>query len=91
MSMSVTAAHAGTDTRAVLESVAHLSGYPVVELRRYDIAPGQRDRFVRYFDTYFSEAFEQLGCMVFGQFEDRAAPRRSSGCAATTTSTHARS
>lgn len=59
-----------------LESVAHLQNYPVVELRRYDIAPGQRERFVRYFDTYFPEAFEQLDCMVFGQFEDRAALTR---------------
>ena len=76
MSTFMTAAHAGTDTQAALESVAHLHNYQVVELRRYDIAPGQRDRFVRYFDTYFPEVFEQLGCMVFGQFEDRAAPTR---------------
>jgi hypothetical protein len=76
MSALVTAAHADADTRAARESVAHLTDYQVVELRRYDIAPGQRDRFVRYFDAYFPEAFEQLGCMVFGQFEDRAAPTR---------------
>ena len=67
---------ARADAAAALESVAHLNNYPVVELRRYDIAPGQRDRFVRYFDTYFPEAFEQLDCMVFGQFEDRAAPTK---------------
>ncbi len=71
MSALITA-HADTDS-AALESVAHLNNYPVIELRRYDIALGQRDRFVRYFDTYFPEAFEQLDCMVFGQFEDRAA------------------
>ena len=76
MSTFVTAAHADTDTRAALKSVAHLSNYQVVELRRYDIAPGQRDRFVRYFDAYFPEAFDQLDCMVFGQFEDRAAPTK---------------
>lgn len=76
MSTSLTAAYAGADTQAALESVAHLDNYQVVELRRYDIAPGQRDRFVRYFDAYFPEAFEQLDCMVFGQFEDRAAPTR---------------
>ena len=73
---SFTAAGAGSDTQAALESVAHLKDYPVVELRRYDIAPGQRERFVRYFDAYFPEAFEQLDCMVFGQFEDRAAPTK---------------
>jgi hypothetical protein len=76
MSTFITAAHANADTRAALESVAHLNNYQVVELRRYDIAPGQRDRFVRYFDAYFPEAFEQLDCMVFGQFEDRAAPTK---------------
>ena len=72
----IAAAHAGSDTQAALESVAHLDNYQVVELRRYDIAPGQRDRFVRYFDAYFPEAFEQLDCMVFGQFEDRATPTK---------------
>jgi hypothetical protein len=76
MAIFVSSAHADTATRAALESVAHLDNYQVVELRRYDIAPGQRDRFVRYFDTYFPEAFEQLDCMVFGQFEDRAAPTK---------------
>jgi hypothetical protein len=76
MSPFVTAAHSTTDTGAALDSVAHLTDYKVVELRRYDIAPGQRDRFVSYFDAYFPEAFEQLDCMVFGQFEDRAAPTK---------------
>lgn len=76
MSMFTTAARADSGTRAALESVAHLNNYQVVELRRYDVAPGQRDRFVSYFDAYFPEAFEQLDCMVFGQFEDRAASTR---------------
>ena len=76
--MSTYMANALADARtgAALESIAHLTDYQVVELRRYDIAPGQRDRFVRYFDAYFPEAFEQLDCMVFGQFEDRAAPTK---------------
>jgi hypothetical protein len=76
MSTFNTAAHADAAARAALESVAHLDNYQVVELRRYDTAPGRRDRFVGYFDAYFPEAFEQLGCMVFGQFEDRAAPTK---------------
>jgi hypothetical protein len=76
MTASLVAARAAPATDAAAGSVAHLSGYPVVELRRYDIAPGKRDRFVQYFDAYFPEAFEQLDCMVFGQFEDRAAPNR---------------
>ncbi len=68
-----TAAHTQSASSAAPQSSARSSDYPVIELRRYDIAPGQRDRFVRYFDAYFPEAFEQLDCMVFGQFEDRAA------------------
>lgn len=67
---------AAADGQDALRSVAHLNDYQVVELRRYDIAPGERDRFVKYFDTYFPEAFEQLGCMVFGQFLDRSGPAK---------------
>lgn len=67
-------AWAGQAPRDAMQSVGHLNDFQVVELRRYDIAPGQRARFVKYFDTWFPEAFEQLGCMVFGQFYDRSAP-----------------
>jgi hypothetical protein len=78
--LSITAvspsALADMNRQAAIESVAHLNNYQVVELRRYDIAPGERDRFVKYFDAYFPEAFEQLGCMVFGQFYDRSSPNK---------------
>ncbi|RRU07625.1 NIPSNAP family protein [Stenotrophomonas sp. 278] len=53
------------------DSVKHLQEYQVVELRRYTTTPGKRGDFVRYFDTYFPEAFEQLGAMIFGQFIER--------------------
>lgn len=53
------------------DSVKHLQDYQVVELRRYTTAPGKRGDFVRYFDSYFPEAFEQLGAMIFGQFVER--------------------
>jgi hypothetical protein len=59
---------------AVMETVAHLGDFPVVELRRYTVAQGQRARFTAWFDTYFPEAFEQLGAMVFGQFLERGDP-----------------
>jgi hypothetical protein len=59
---------------AAANSIAHLKDFQVIELRRYTTAPGQRARFVRYFDTWFPEAFEQLGAMVFGQFTERARP-----------------
>ncbi len=53
------------------DSVKHLQDYQVVELRRYTTTPGRRGDFVRYFDTYFPEAFEQLGALIFGQFVER--------------------
>jgi hypothetical protein len=45
--------------------------YPVVELRRYEIQPGARERFARSFDAFFPEAFQQLGAIAFGQFRER--------------------
>ena len=59
-----------------MESVQHLQDYQVIEFRRYVTAPGRRADFIRYFDTYFPEAFEQLGAMVFGQFAERGHPDR---------------
>jgi hypothetical protein len=46
--------------------------FPVVELRRYEIKPGERERFATCFDAYFPEAFQQLGAIVFGQGSERA-------------------
>jgi hypothetical protein len=57
-----------------MESVNHLQDYQVIEFRRYTTAPGRRADFIRYFDAYFPEAFEQLGAMVFGQFGERGRP-----------------
>jgi NIPSNAP protein len=45
--------------------------FPTVELRRYAIRPGERDRFAQAFDAYFPEAFQQLGAIVFGQGLER--------------------
>jgi hypothetical protein len=68
------AALAATDAprSAPMETVKHLQDFQVVEFRRYTVAPGEREHFTRYFDSYFPEAFEQLGAMVFGQFHERA-------------------
>lgn len=60
----------------LMESVQHLRDYQVVEFRRYVTADGERANFVKYFDAYFPEAFEQLGAMVFGQFTERGNPNR---------------
>ena len=45
--------------------------FPVVELRRYAIQPGEGERFAQCFDGYFPEAFQQLGGIVFGQGLER--------------------
>jgi hypothetical protein len=45
--------------------------FPVVELRRYAIQPGERQRFALCFDAYFPEAFQQAGAIIFGQGQER--------------------
>lgn len=45
--------------------------YPVVEFRRYTIKSGGREQFARYFESFFPEAFQQLGAIAFGQFFER--------------------
>jgi hypothetical protein len=46
------------------------TGFTVVELRRYTLKDGGREAFVRYFDTLFPEAFQQLGAIALGQFTE---------------------
>jgi hypothetical protein len=48
----------------------------VVELRRYLIKEDAREHFARYFETYFPEAFQQIGAIAFGQFLERKDPAR---------------
>lgn len=53
------------------DNVSHLQNFPVIEFRRYPVAPGERQHFAKYFDTYFPGAFEQSGAIAFGQFLER--------------------
>lgn len=48
-----------------------LGEFPVVEFRRYAIRPAERGNFAHYFDSYFPEAMQQVGAIVFGQFLER--------------------
>jgi hypothetical protein len=48
-----------------------LSSFHVIEFRRYTIKEGQRENFITYFETYFPEAFQQLGALALGQFRER--------------------
>ena len=54
-----------------IEQVRHLKNFPVVEFRRYTIKDGERRHFAEYFESYFPEAFEQLGAIALGQFFER--------------------
>lgn len=45
--------------------------FGVIELRRYPVTPGQRPTFAKYYESWFPEAFEQLGSVIFGDFFER--------------------
>jgi len=57
--------------RALSQSVEFLGDFPVVEFRRYTLVDNAREPFARYFETYFPEAFQQLGAIAIGQFHER--------------------
>jgi hypothetical protein len=50
--------------RARMEHNPRLSEFPVIEFRRYTIKDEQRSHFTQHFDTYFPEAFQQLGTIA---------------------------
>jgi len=53
------------------EPSARLNDFQVVEFRRYTIKDGERNHFAQYFDTFFPEAFQQLGAIAAGSFFER--------------------
>ena len=55
-------------------AIAHLTDFQVFELRRYAIQQGKREQFSRHFESFFPEAFQQLGALAFGQFLERGNP-----------------
>lgn len=54
--------------------IEHLKDFSVIELRRYTVREEARDHFALYFESYFPEAFEQLGALILGQFLERRNP-----------------
>jgi NIPSNAP len=56
------------------EHVKHLQDFQVIEFRRYTIKEGEREHFAEYFESYFPEAFQQMGAILFGQFFERKNP-----------------
>jgi hypothetical protein len=52
----------------------HLKDFQVIEFRRYVIKEGARAQFASYFESYFPEAFQQMGAFIFGQLLNRRNP-----------------
>jgi hypothetical protein len=57
--------------KASIEPSAHLNDFQVIEFRRYTIKEGEREHFAQYFESYFPEAFQQLGAIAAGSFFER--------------------
>ena len=60
-----------TAGKAPLEHNQHISDFQVFEFRRYTIKAGEREHFAQYFESYFPEAFQQLGAIAAGSFFER--------------------
>jgi hypothetical protein len=72
---AATFAQTGQNTRdKAMDSVKHLKDFQVIEFRRYLIKDGEREHFAEYFESYFPDAFQQMGAIAFGQFFERKNP-----------------
>jgi len=73
--MSTTDAPAtGEPESALAEHNPGLTGFQVIEFRRYLVKPEERQHFAQYFEAYFPEAFQQLGAIAAGSFFERKNP-----------------
>jgi hypothetical protein len=57
-----------------MDRVKHMKDFQVIDFRRYTVKQGEREHFAEYFESYFPEAFQQMGAIVFGQFFERKNP-----------------
>ena len=55
-------------------SLVQANDFTVIEFRRYKVKEAERQNFALYFETYFPEAFQQIGSIIFGQFLERNNP-----------------
>jgi len=60
-----------TSQRPAMQNNSHPSDFQVIEFRRYQIKRGGLSSFVAYFESFFPEAFQQLGALALGQFSER--------------------
>lgn len=56
---------------APMEHRPRLNDFQAIEFRRYTVKNGERKHFAQYFDSYFPEAFQQLGAIAAGSFFER--------------------
>ncbi|MGA8735335.1 MAG: hypothetical protein WB558_15570 [Terriglobales bacterium] len=61
-------------SKSLIDHNPRLSDFQVIEFRRYVIKDGKRPAFIQYFDTYFPEAFQQLGTIIAGSLSERQNP-----------------
>jgi len=71
MSSVTSAQDKGVSTAGTAKPSSLLTDFQVVEFRRYTIRDGEREHFAQYFESYFPEAFQQLGAIAVGQFLER--------------------
>src|SRR3984893_1081880 len=71
ISAASASASASSPETASMNNLPRSSVFQVFELRRYTIKPGKREQFARYFESYFPEAFQQLGALAIGEFFER--------------------
>jgi hypothetical protein len=57
-----------------IQSLSKPGDFQVFEFRRYTVKPGEREHFAQYFESYFPEAFQQLGAIAAGSFFERQHP-----------------
>ncbi len=56
---------------AAVQHDPNLRNFQAIELRRYTVKEGERVHFAQYFESYFPEAFQQLGAIAAGSFFER--------------------
>jgi hypothetical protein len=65
---------AQSTSKASTEPSARLDDFQVIEFRRYIIKEGEREHFAQFFESFFPEAFQQLGAIAAGSFFERKNP-----------------
>src|SRR5260370_27801800 len=51
--------------------VEDFKDFKVLEFRRYAIKAGEREHFAQFFESFFPDAFQQLGAIAVGEFFER--------------------